>query len=56
MKRALFVLLMLGQLAAQDAQPTPTVKACRADLKQWIPLFREASPTPHHQHNLDYAH
>jgi hypothetical protein len=56
MKRALFVLLMLGQLAAQDAQPTPTVKACRANLKQWIPLFREASPTPHHQHNLDYAH
>jgi hypothetical protein len=59
MKRALFVLLMLGQvgsLAAQDAQPKPTVKACRANLKQWIPLFREASPTPHHQHNLDYAH
>jgi hypothetical protein len=49
MKRALFVLLMLGQvgsLAAQDAQPKPTVKACRANLKQWIPLFREAYATP----------
>jgi hypothetical protein len=45
MKRALFVLLLLGQLAAQDA-PKPTVKQCRASLKQWIPLFRDAYATP----------
>jgi hypothetical protein len=45
MKRALFVLLMLGQLAAQDA-PKPTVKQCRASLKQWIPLFRDAYAAP----------
>ncbi len=46
--KALTVLLMLGQLFAQDAQPKPlkpTVRECRANLKQWIPLFRDAYGT-----------
>ncbi|MFZ0868347.1 MAG: hypothetical protein WA182_13840 [Candidatus Sulfotelmatobacter sp.] len=46
MKLALaIVLLTLGQLFAQDA-PKPTVKECRANLKQWIPLFRNAFASP----------
>ena len=39
MRTLAIVLLMLGQLAAQGT-PAPTIKACRANLKQWIPLFR----------------
>jgi hypothetical protein len=46
MKLALAVLLLtLGQLFAQDA-PKPTVKECRTNLKQWIPLFRDAFASP----------
>ena len=43
MRTLAVILLLLGQLAAQDK---PTVKQCRANLKQWIPLFREAYAAP----------
>jgi hypothetical protein len=36
-----FVLLMLGQLFAQDP-PKPTVRECRANLNRWLPLFHLA--------------
>jgi hypothetical protein len=39
----LVLLVAAGQLLAQN-QP-PTVRECRANLKQWIPLFRDAYAT-----------
>jgi hypothetical protein len=42
MRTLAVVLLMLGQLFAQD-QPTPTVKECRANLKQWVLMFQAAN-------------
>ena len=42
---AFALVFVASALFAQD-QPKPTVKACRANLKQWIPLFRDAYGSP----------